>query len=320
MIITYSPARTIVPTYECFNRCSYCNFRRNPGMDEWLSIPRAIEILTEWQSTSTCEVLILSGEVHPQSQRRAAWFDSIHQLGKLALSMGFLPHTNAGILTRIEMQQLATVNVSLGLMLESVDEGLLATVHQFAPSKDIAIRLKQLEWAGELGIPFTTGLLLGIGESEDSWGETLQAIAKIDRRWGHIQEVILQPYQPGSQELLSNDGFDLNRLPQVVKLAREILADRITIQIPPNLISDDRILLDCLNSGARDLGGIVPKDEVNPDYHHSNITQLADLLATNNYSLQPRLPIYPQFDRLLSPQLRVIVDRWRCDGQLIAMG
>jgi 7,8-didemethyl-8-hydroxy-5-deazariboflavin synthase len=289
-------------------------------MDEWLTMPRAIEILTELQSTSTCEVLILSGEVHPQSQRRGAWFNSIYQLGKLALSMGFLPHTNAGILTRTEMQQLATVNVSLGLMLESVDEGLLATVHRFAPSKEIAIRLEQLEWAGEFGIPFTTGLLLGIGEREDSWRETLQAIARIDRRWGHIQEVILQPYQPGSQELLSNDGFDLNRLPQIVKLARGILADRITIQIPPNLISDDRILLDCLNSGARDLGGIVPKDEVNPDYHHSNITQLADLLATNNYLLQPRLPIYPQFDRLLSPQLRAIVDRWRCDRQLITMG
>jgi 7,8-didemethyl-8-hydroxy-5-deazariboflavin synthase len=309
--ITYSPAYTLVPTYECFNRCTYCNFRRDPGGDEWLSIDAARSILTELQHSDVCEILILSGEVHPNSTRRSIWFDRIYQLGKLALEMGFLPHTNAGILTELELEKLAEVNVSLGLMLESVDEGLLTTVHRFAPSKQIDLRLETIALAGKLKIPFTTGLLLGIGESEASWVETLQAIDKLDRQWGHIQEIILQPYQPGTQEVLAGVGFDLHKLPHLVTIAREILADRITIQIPPNLITDRQIILDCLAAGVRDLGGIVPKDEVNPDYHHTQIDRLAEFLQVHNYQLQPRLPIYPTGDRYLAPDLRQRVDTWR---------
>jgi 7,8-didemethyl-8-hydroxy-5-deazariboflavin synthase len=105
MMITYSPAYTIVPTYECFNRCSYCNFRVDPGMDTWMTLDRATEILTELQGQGICEILILCGEVHPQSWRRKAWIDRIYDLCELALNLGFLPHTNAGILSLVEMQK-----------------------------------------------------------------------------------------------------------------------------------------------------------------------------------------------------------------------
>ena len=300
MIITYSPAYTLVPTYECFNRCSYCNFRVDPGKDTWMTIDRASEILTELQGTGICEILILSGEVHPQSPRRQAWIDRIYDLCKLALDRGFLPHTNAGPLSFEEMQKLAAVNVSMGLMLESLDPILLQGVHQHAPSKLPEIRLEQLNLAGKLNIPFTTGLLLGIGESEQNWEYSLQAIADIHTRWGHIQEVILQPYSPGSQETFAAPGFDIYKLPTVIRSARQILSTDITIQIPPNLIPTPDLLLACLDAGARDLGGVVPKDEVNPDYHHLQLSELTTLLAHDGWTLQPRLPVYPQYEQLLS--------------------
>jgi 7,8-didemethyl-8-hydroxy-5-deazariboflavin synthase len=303
MKITYSPAHTIVPTYECFNRCSYCNFRVNPGKDRWLTIDKAREILTDLQGENICEILILSGEIHPQSARRQNWIDRIYDLCQLALDFGFLPHTNAGILSLAEMKYLAKVNVSMGLMLESLDPILLEGVHRLSPSKVPKIRLEQLNWAGELQIPFTTGLLLGIGESESDWIVSLQAIADIQDRWQHIQEVILQPYSPGSQETLSAPRFDINLLPIVIKLARQILPANITIQIPPNLIPTPELLLVCLAAGARDLGGIVPKDEVNPDYHHLQLAELSALLARNNWELSPRLPVYPQYEHYLSDAL-----------------
>jgi 7,8-didemethyl-8-hydroxy-5-deazariboflavin synthase len=311
MQITYSPAYTIVPTYECFNRCSYCNFRVDPGKDNWMTLDRAIQIFTNLQGTDICEILILSGEVHPQSSRRKAWIDRIYDLCSLALEFGFLPHTNAGPLSYLEMEQLAQVNVSMGLMLEALDPELLQGVHRHAPSKVPAIRLEQINWAGQLKIPFTTGLLLGIGESELDWANSLHAIAGIHQQWGHIQEVILQPYSPGSQESLAGLGFDITKLPQVIHLAKQILPADITIQIPANLIPNLDLLRACLAAGARDLGGIVPKDEVNPDYHHLKPTTLTRLLADAGWELQPRLPVYPAREYLLSPLLTDRLSRYR---------
>jgi FO synthase subunit 1 len=261
-----------------------------------MTIDRATEILTTLQGTGICEILILSGEVHPQSTRRQAWIDRIYDLCKLALNMGFLPHTNAGILSFTEMQRLAEVNVSMGLMLESLNPNLLTEVHRRSPSKVPAVRLEQLNWAGKLQIPFTTGLLLGIGESASDWEICLQAISDLHDRWGHIQEIILQPYRPGSQEILAGAGFELDLLPTVIRLARQILPLNITIQIPPNLIPNAELLLACLAAGARDLGGLVLKDEVNPDYPHLHLSTLTTLLANAGWQLQPRLPVYPQYE------------------------
>ncbi|MGK7945062.1 MAG: radical SAM protein, partial [Microcystaceae cyanobacterium] len=134
-IVTYSPAYTLVPTYECFNRCSYCNFRKDPRQDQWLSLNEAQTILQSLTSKNITEILILSGEVHPKSPRRYQWFNHIYQLCQLAKSMGFYPHTNAGWLTFSEMQQLKKVNVSMGLMLEQITPNLLTTVHKNAPHK-----------------------------------------------------------------------------------------------------------------------------------------------------------------------------------------
>jgi FO synthase subunit 1 len=308
--VTYSPAYTIVPTYECFNRCTYCNFRTNPGNDDWLSLSAATEILKRLKTQNVCEILILSGEVHPNSSRREKWFKLIYDLCELALSMGFLPHTNAGLLSYEEMQKLKQVNVSMGLMLEQLTPNLLQTVHKHAPSKVPELRLQQLRWAGELKIPFTTGLLLGIGETlADCW-DTLAAISQIHQNYQHIQEVILQPHSPGTQQSFEAAAFDPHQLPQVIAKARAILPADITIQIPPNLVKDEQWLLACIEAGARDLGGISPIDEVNPDYPHIQENELREMLQPGGWNLVPRLPVYPQFDRWLSGELEAKVKRW----------
>lgn len=310
-LVTYSPAYTLVPTYECFNRCSYCNFRTDPGKSPWLTLPDAERVLKSLQGKGICEILILSGEVHPHSSRRQAWFQHIYDLCELALSMGFLPHTNAGPLSFEEMAKLKNVNVSMGLMLEQLTPKLLDSVHGHAPSKLPQVRLQQLEWAGKLQIPFTTGLLLGIGESlADCW-ETLEAIAQINQRWGNIQEVILQPHSPGSKQIFDAPAFEPHDLPEVIAKARHILASDITIQIPPNLVKEPNWLLACLDAGARDLGGIGPKDEVNPDYPHLQYQKLQEILELAGWELVARLPIYPQYDSWLSEELQINVKQWR---------
>lgn len=315
--ITYSPAHTLVPTYECFNRCDYCNFRVDVGGDTWLSLAAAENRLLAMKHTGVTEILILSGEVHPQSPRRAAWGDHLYELAALALSLGFFPHTNAGPLSRREMARLQTVNVSLGLMLEQVSPRLLTTVHRHAPSKDPQLRLAQLALAGELGIPFTTGLLLGIGETDLDIEESLQAIAACHRRYGHIQEVILQPHSPGQQQSHLAPSYDPKALVKVIRLAKAILPPAITVQIPPNLIADPVDLIACLDAGVRDLGGIVAIDEVNPDYHHQQVAELAKLLTAHGYQLTPRLPAYPDYVRLLSPRLRQAVQHYGQQGEKV---
>lgn len=294
-VVTYSPAYTLVPTYECFNRCTYCNFRTDIGQSHWLSLTEAKDKLQQLQSQGITEILILSGEIHPHSSQRSAWFNRIYDICELALSMGFFPHTNAGPLSREEMERLKQVNVSMGLMLEQLTPKLLNTVHRSAPSKNPQLRLQQLQWAGELKIPFTTGILLGIGETEqDSW-ESLEAIASLHQRWGHIQEVILQPHSLGQQQIFTDSTFKIEQLPYVVQKARAILPPSITIQIPPNLVTQPQILLDCIAAGAQDLGGIGPVDEVNPDYPHPDEQTLRDILHPAGWQLVPRLPVYPQY-------------------------
>ncbi|HSF74878.1 MAG TPA: 7,8-didemethyl-8-hydroxy-5-deazariboflavin synthase subunit CofG, partial [Microcoleus sp.] len=235
----------------------------------------------------------------------------IYDLCELALALGFLPHTNVGPLSFEEMALLKEVNVSMGLMLEQLAPDLLQTVHRLAPSKVPALRLQQLEWAGELKIPFTTGLLLGIGESEADWIETLEAIALIHSRYNHIQEVILQPHSPGNKQSWEGEVFDATKMPEVIAIARSILPDEIALQIPPNLVAQPDILLACLEAGARDLGGIGPRDEVNPDYPHLQHQTLTEILAAAGWQLVQRLPVYPQYDKWLPQTLQTAVKQWR---------
>lgn len=308
--ITYSPAYTIIPTYECFNRCSYCNFRKDLGSSSKLTLANARESLTRLSPQEVSEILILSGEVPLNSFLRQEWFIRIKKICELALSLDYLPHSNVGILSWDEMKQLKEVNVSMGLMLEQLTPKLLSTVHKNAPSKQPELRLQQLVWAGELKIPFTTGLLLGIGETAGDRVDTLEVIALLQERWGHIQEVILQPHSQGSQQNYTASNFNLFQLPEVIAIAKKLLPSSITIQIPPNLVTQPKLLLECLDAGARDLGGIGPKDEVNPDYPHPTAESLREILEPEGWRLLPRLPVYPQYVSWLSDSLQTRSNRY----------
>ena len=308
-VITYSPAHTIVPTYECFNRCSYCNFRVDPDVESKIILSNIACEIQSLDCQTVSEILVLSGEVHPLSHKRAEWFTKIHEICELSLEAGFLPHTNVGPLSWQEMERLKQVNVSLGLMLEQLNPKFMTTVHRYAPSKKPELRLQQLEWAGKLKIPFTTGLLLGIGETRLDIEESLKAIASIQRKWGHIQEVILQPHSFGNQQDLNLPNFDSQKLPEIIALAKDILPDNIAIQIPPNLVSEPNFLLECLTAGASDLGGISPIDEVNPDYPHPTYESLAAILQPAGWNLKPRLPVYSKYYSWLSPTLQKAIMR-----------
>ena len=308
-VITYSPAFTVVPTYECFNRCSYCNFRLDIGKGELLTRSQVTEILATIDRDKVWEILVLSGEVHPTSATRTKWFTKLQEICELSLAAGFLPHTNAGPLSWQEMKYLKEINVSMGLMLEQANPKFMQTVHKYAPSKEPKLRSQQIEQAGELKIPFTTGILLGIGESDRDITESLAEIARIHQRWGHIQEVILQPHSVGTQQQLNFPSFDPQQLPGIIARAREILPSEVAIQIPPNLVPEANFLLKCLDAGATDLGGISPVDEVNPDYPHPTYESLSAILEPAGWQLKARLPVYPQYYDWLSSRLKKAIER-----------
>jgi FO synthase subunit 1 len=301
--VTYSPSFTLVPTYECFNRCSYCNFRQDYGA-AWITPEKTYKLLKPLVGKGVIEILVLSGEVHPKDSRRRAWFEMLLETCTTALSLGFLPHTNAGILTYSEMQALAQVNCSMGLMLEQMTR---LNVHKHAPSKIPERRAQQLHWAGALQIPFTTGVLLGIGEKLEDTLQTLEIIQAAHQKYGHIQEVILQPHQPGSQQTWAGKPFQEKDLLDLVYLARALLAPEIALQIPPNLVHE---WVPFLEAGATDLGGIGPVDEVNPDYDHPLLQHLAEQLRTKQWELIPRLPVYPQHYAWVKPKVQPVLQKW----------
>ncbi|MGD1936604.1 MAG: 7,8-didemethyl-8-hydroxy-5-deazariboflavin synthase subunit CofG [Cyanophyceae cyanobacterium] len=310
-VVTYSPAFTIVPTYECFNRCDYCNFRQNPGQGWNLAGEEVRKSLALLHNQDVCEILILSGEVHPRSSDRPAWLTKIYQACQVALEMGFLPHTNVGPLSWAEMMALGSVNVSMGLMVEQVTPRWRETIHRYAPSKDPELRLNQLRQAGVLRIPFTTGILVGLGESVGDRHTSLREIAKIHRQYGHIQEVIIQPYQPGSGQVSSWAGCSMGELVETIAMARSLLPMDIAIQVPPNLLMQPQDLKAALRAGARDLGGIGPVDEVNPDYGHMTLAQMAAQLSREDFRLEKRLPVYPQYEDWLPISMQRAIAQWK---------
>mmetsp|Transcript_28509 Transcript_28509/g.37293 ORF Transcript_28509/g.37293 Transcript_28509/m.37293 type:complete len:776 (+) Transcript_28509:110-2437(+) len=311
--VTFSSSYTLVPTYECFNVCTYCNFRKQPGKDPWMTLEFAEKRLKELKKNTHAlgpyqvqEILVMSGEIHPKSPRRPILMERVRDICQLALENGFWPHTNVGPLSLAEMTMLKEVNTSMGLMLEQATKNLMNPVdgvHRSAPSKRPEVRINQLHMAGELGIPFTTGILLGIGESYEDSLESLEVIAEIHERYKNIQECIIQPYSQGSTQKTNHPGFDLNNLPGIVKAARQILPSDIVVQVPPNLVSLPYILLACLEAGARDLGGISPKDEVNPDFAFPKMLKIKEMISNHGFELWPRLPVHQQNLHLLPSHL-----------------
>lgn len=290
--VTWSPSLTLVPSRACFNACGYCSFRRpaDPAapLADALSLSQArARLLAQPQAT---EVLLLSGEVAPGSPWRQLWFRRLLDLSRAALAAGRLPHTNAGPLSRAEMASLARLNPSLGLMLEGLGPAYDA-LHRHAPSKRLAVRLGQLEQAGRLGIPFTTGLLLGVGESRSDRLRALELLADLQRRWGHLQEVILQPWRPDGPSPLPLSAQQCDELLHTIATARAVLPAEVHLQLPPNLWPLQR-LPDALSAGIDDLGGIDVRDVINPVYPQPGVEPLRRFLEAHGWQLLPRLCVH----------------------------
>lgn len=256
------------------------------------------------QANGAKEALFTFGEkpdqVYPEIRKilrnwgYSNFLDYVVDMNKLAIKHGFLPHTNAGILKREELLKLKPFNASLGLMLEQAVE---LECHSESVGKKPELRIKTIREAGRLQIPFTTGILVGIGEKRYDRAYSLEVIADLHREFGHIQEVIVQNFKP-------KKGTKMEKFPEpsveemleTVKLARQILPREVAIQIPPNLVSD---VYPFLKAGANDLGGIseVTPDYINPETNWPSINELIASLR-GEFILKERLPIYPKFVKL----------------------
>ena len=332
--VTFSPKVFLPVTNLCRDRCTYCTFRKDPDdPDAWTM---QLDVIAAWsrrgRAFGCAEALMCLGDKPELAFPRyrallADWGYGttaayVEHACETALECGLLPHTNAGILTRDEMARLRRVNVSLGLMLENVSPRLRGRgeVHQWAPDKEPAVRLRMLREAGELAIPFTTGLLIGIGETLAERVDTLLAIRDLHRTYGHVQEVIVQNFRAkptiGRADAAEPDALDMAR---TVAVARLLLDDEVSVQAPPNLSPDDHALL--LAAGLNDWGGISPltPDYVNPEAPWPHVKMLAATCAASGYELRPRLPVYDAYCERpgwLDPELLPAVEAAR--GRLAA--
>ena len=305
-LVTWSPSVTLVPTHGCFNACSYCSFRRPLNEADPLTDAMALQRLQA--RPAAAEVLLLSGEVAPESPQRPAWFARLRQLSALALAQGRLPHTNAGPLSVREMALLARLNPSMGLMLEGLGAAY-EPLHRHAPSKRLAVRLGQLEQAGRLGIPFTTGLLLGVGEGHGDRERALRLLAGLQQRFGHLQEVILQPWRPDADQGVPLTAAEQNDLLDTIAMARRLLPAEVHLQMPPNLWPLTALPA-ALEAGISDLGGIDTADVINPAYPQPGLTQLEQLLAQAGFRLRPRTCVHRAWWPWLPGALRRRVEAW----------
>jgi 7,8-didemethyl-8-hydroxy-5-deazariboflavin synthase len=309
-IVTYSRKIFIDVTNLCRDTCSYCTYKKDPYSEvARLMMPAEVIALAELGKKYGCtEALLVTGERPEQKYQQARdWLrylgynSSVEYVGaigeELMKKTGLLPHTNAGSLTKKEMSFLKKSNVSLGMMLESSSQRLTKAgmPHHDAPSKNPKVRLRTLEDAGQLKIPFTTGLLLGIGETTEEVIDSLFAIKEINAKYGHIQEVILQNFMPKTGTAMEKHSpISMDLFLRIVGLARIILQG-INIQVPPNLNLNS--LESFLDAGINDWGGISPVtiDYVNPEFPWPPIETVRSASLRKGFSLKARLPIYPEF-------------------------
>ncbi|MGE3286071.1 MAG: bifunctional FO biosynthesis protein CofGH [Pseudonocardia sp.] len=328
--VTYSPKVFVPLTRLCRDRCGYCTFATAPAHlpAPYLSPDEVLAIAREGAAAGCHEALFTLGE-QPEDRYPAArgWLDAhgygstveylIAMCALVLEETGLLPHANAGAIPKAELAALRAVSPSQGMMIESLRGDLAA--HRGAPDKDPARRLATLEAAGELAIPFTTGILVGIGETVRDRADALVAIAQAHRRHGHVQEVIVQNFLP-------KPGTGMRAWPacppdehlQAVALARSILPPEVHVQAPPNLAEDLGPLLD---AGIDDWGGVSPvtADHVNPERPWPAVDVLRRACEERGLTLAPRLTVYPEYaldpSRWLDPALQFPVqDRSDAEG------
>jgi FO synthase len=329
-VVTYSRKVFLPVTNLCRDRCTYCTFRKDPGEPgAWTMAPAEIAQWSRRGRTLGCrEALMCLGdkpevafkEYRETLQRLGArtTIEYVARACEVALGEGLLPHTNAGIMTREEMAALRPLNASMGLMLESVSPRLRASggVHQWAPDKEPAVRMRMIAEAGELRIPFTTGILIGIGDTPVDRAQSLVAIRDVHERFGHIQEVIIQNFRAKPEiamaEALEPEAIEMAR---AIATARLVLGGKMNVQAPPNLSPNEIELF--LAAGINDWGGISPlsKDYVNPEAPWPHTERLAEQCAGKGFELRQRLAIYPEYiyGEWVDAKLRPEVERHQAE-------
>ena len=302
----------------CRDTCSYCTYKAEPD-DTKLSLmdEQTVKKLAELAKKYNCtEALFVTGERPEQKYQEAKeWLrkqgfssttEYLIHCSEIVLKQGVFPHTNAGNLTKNEMKELANTNVSMGVMLENSSVRLRedGMPHQDAPSKEPLARLNILKNAGELKIPMTTGILVGIGETLEECIQSIYDIKKIHQRYGNIQEIILQNFHPKPKtSMFEHSTPEESYFKMVVALCRIIMPDA-NIQIPPNLSPDN--YNEFLSVGINDWGGISPitSDYVNPEFSWPNIQNVEKKCGNLGFSLKARFPVYPEFVPLINNDLK----------------
>lgn len=309
-VLTYSRKVFIPLTNMCRDTCGYCTFVKTPKSGEGnIMLPsEVLETVLKGQKQGCKEALFSLGE-KPEARYRYAkdklamlghdgMLDYVKEQAQAVLDKtDLLPHINAGAMSLEEMRALKPVAASMGMMIESISRDLMkkGQAHFACPDKEPDIRLNTLRYAGQLNIPFTTGILIGIGETWQDRVDSLLAINQIHQEYGHIQEVIVQNFRakPGT-EMANHPEPDLDDMRRTLALARLILDPSISLQAPPNL---EERYGSYVSAGINDWGGISPvtQDFINPERAWPQIESLADACRGLGYDLQERLTIYPQY-------------------------
>jgi FO synthase len=317
-VVTYSPKVFIPLTKLCRDRCGYCTFAQAPAhvAAPYMSLDEVMAVAQAGRDAGCTEALFTLGE-RPELRydEAARWLaargyestvDYVANAAQMVLeSTGLLPHANAGALYRHELTQLRTVSASQGMMIEALAD---LAAHRLAPDKDPQRRLDTLRVAGELKIPFTTGLLVGIGETRPERLATLSAIAASHEELGHVQEVIIQNFLPKPRTAMANEpAASDEEFHWTISVARLMLPDSIHLQAPPNLSVDPTRLLDF---GIDDFGGISPvtADHVNPERAWPALSVLSSECDARGFNLEPRLTVYPEF---IGPKIGFLDDKVR---------
>jgi FO synthase len=310
-LVTYSPKVFIPLTTLCRDVCGYCTFARPPRRGEraFMTEEEVLDIARAGARAGCTEALFTLGD-KPELRYRVAREDlaslgcatTLEYLARCAKRVldetGLLPHLNPGIMNRRDLEELREVSASMGIMLETVADRLGARggPHWGAPDKIPARRLETIRLAGELAIPFTTGILVGIGETREERLASLLAIRSIGDEWGHVAEVIVQNFRakPGTR-MADHPDASLEDQLWSIAAARILLGSDWHVQAPPNLAGDDFPLL--LDAGIDDWGGISPVtiDHVNPEAPWPEIERLRAATQSRGLELAPRLPLYPEY-------------------------
>jgi FO synthase len=330
--ITYSRKVFLPLTNLCRDYCGYCTFRKDPGDPEakTMTPDDVLEVATAGARLGCKEALFSLGdkpealfpdmrqELQRYGHRRT--LEYLAEMCQLVLDhTPLLPHVNPGVMGPKDLERLREVNVSMGLMLETISRRLLGQgmAHENAPDKDPTIRIKTLENAGKLRIPFTTGILIGIGETFAERVDSLCTIRELHERYGHIQEVIIQNFRakPGIPMQAHREPTLLDFL-RTLAIARLILGGEMNIQAPPNLTPEQYQLL--MTAGINDWGGVSPLtiDFINPEAPWPQIRTLERVSAEMGLRLRQRLALYPEYivrkqdfiATSLEPRLRALVD------------